>query len=129
MPGKGKLVARAYTSEELTAIETGAKSIGCSLEEILPHLGESTYDVYLNDLALWQNVPMNVWDYTVGGYQVMKKWLSYREKKVLGRSLTVEEVHEVTHMARRLSAVLTLQPELNRNYYHVKGSAVPGFGP
>ena len=24
-------------------------------------------------------VPAAVWEYTIGGYQVLKKWLSYRE--------------------------------------------------
>ena len=46
-----------------------------------PHvdtLGESTYDIHLNDNAYWRNVPGNVWNYRLGGYQVLKKWLSYR---------------------------------------------------
>jgi hypothetical protein len=32
------------------------------------------------------NVPPRVWDYTLGGYQVIKKWLNYREQSVLGRA-------------------------------------------
>jgi len=46
-----------------------------------------------------------VWELYIGGYQVMKKWLSYREKVLLGRGLKVEEVREVMRMARRLAAV------------------------
>ena len=34
----------------------------------------------LNESAYWRNVPEKVWDYTIGGYQVIKKWLSYREQ-------------------------------------------------
>jgi len=37
-------------------------------------------------------VPEAVWNDTLGGYQVVKKWRSYREKDLLGRSLTREEV-------------------------------------
>ena len=33
-----------------------------------------------------------IWAYKLGGYQVLKKWLSYREYAVLGRVLTPEEV-------------------------------------
>ena len=33
----------------------------------------------------------NVWSYKLGGYQVLKKRLSYRERGVLGRPLTPEE--------------------------------------
>ncbi|MBS3955992.1 MAG: hypothetical protein KGZ40_00450 [Clostridiales bacterium] len=34
--------------------------------------------MYLNDVACWRCVPANVWRYTIGGYLVIKKWLSYR---------------------------------------------------
>ena len=40
-------------------------------------------------------MPARVWSYTLGGYQVVKKWLSYREKALLGRGLTGEEATEV----------------------------------
>jgi len=73
---------------------------------------DSTPDVYLNDVAYWRNVPEKVWGYTIGGYQVMKKWLSYREEKLLGRSLSMEESREVTDMARRIAAILLLAPAL-----------------
>lgn len=81
---------------------------------------ENAYDIYLNDVAFWKNVPVDVWDYTIGGYQVIKKWLSYREKTLLGRGLTLEEVQEVTNMARRIAALLSLQRALDANYAAVK---------
>jgi len=31
--------------------------------------------MYLNDAAYWSGVPLNVWHYTIGGYQMVKKWL------------------------------------------------------
>lgn len=73
-------------------------------------------DVYLNQSAYWRNIPVTVWEYTLGGYQVIKKWLSYRETKLLGRSLKLDEVKEVTNMARRIAAILALQKELDANY-------------
>jgi len=73
-------------------------------------------DIYLNGLTCWRNVPAPVWEYTIGGYQVIKKWLSYREKPLLGRGLTVPEVRYVTETARRIAALLALQPELDANY-------------
>ena len=73
-------------------------------------------DVYLNASAYWQNVPQPVWDFTIGGYQVMKKWLSYREQRVLSRALTMAEIMEVTAMARRLAALVLLRPRLDENY-------------
>jgi hypothetical protein len=113
MPGKGKMLTRAYRPEE---------------EPEKPHLdllGKSTHDIYLNDTAYWRNVPEKVWDFTIGGYQVMKKWLSYREDALLGRALTPDEAREVTHMARRLAALLLLAPALDANYATAKASASP----
>ena len=66
MPGQGRVVERP-----LTASETAA------LGEAAPTLGDTTFDVYLNNRAYWRNVPAAVWHYKLGGYQVLKKWLSY----------------------------------------------------
>jgi hypothetical protein len=85
-------------------------------------LGADTRDIYLNDIAYWQNIPARVWDYTIGGYQVIKKWLSYREAPLLGRTLKPDEVREVTNMARRIAAILLLEPALNANYEVVKAN-------
>jgi hypothetical protein len=107
MPGKGKLETRAFAPAETILA-----------------LGQSTHDIYLNNSACWQNVPEKVWDYTIGGYQVIKKWLSYREFDLLGRALAPDEAREVTHMARRIAALILLQPELDKNYQSVKAATV-----
>lgn len=117
MPGRtGRAVERAYTPEELEAIEAGAEALGLTPEELLEVFGETTFDVYLNDSAYWKNIPIRVWEYTTGGYRVVKKWLSYREKRVLGRDLSPEEVREVGRIVRRIAATLTLGPRLDANY-------------
>ena len=69
-------------------------------------LGDTTFGIYLNDRAYWRNVPAAVWGYKLGGSQVLKKWLSYRERKVLGRPLRPEEVQHFTDTARRIAAIL-----------------------
>lgn len=81
---------------------------------------DGTLDIWLNDRAYWANVPRAVWEYTLGGYQVIKKWLSYREKSLLGRDLTVEEARYVTEMVRRIAAIIDLGPALDENYRCVK---------
>ena len=47
---------------------------------------------------------------------MIKKWLSYREYDLLGRSLTTDEVREVTSIARRIAAILLLEPAMDENY-------------
>jgi Type ISP C-terminal specificity domain len=61
-------------------------------------------------------VPEAAWEYFIGGYQVIKKWLSYREEAVLGRELTKDEAREVTAMVRRITAIVLMTDELNANY-------------
>ena len=97
MPGQGRVVERTYTAAERDALGD-AVTVG----------GKSTFDVYLNERAYWRNVPAGVWNYQLGGYQVLKKWLSYRESKVLDRALQPEEVQHFTDTTRRIAAVLQL---------------------
>lgn len=120
MPGKGKAVERDYTVEEKQAIVNGARQSGISSEKALYLLSERTFDIYLNDVAYWKNIPAKAWEYTIGGYQVIKKWLSYREADLLGRPLTSEEAREVMNMARRIAAIILLQPVLDENYQQCK---------
>ena len=47
---------------------------------------------------------------------MVKKWLSYREKELLGRGLTREEVRHVTDTCRRIAALLAMRAELDGNY-------------
>jgi len=102
-------------------LETFFNEVGKTLKpKVRCDLGEKTFDVYLNNIAYWRNVPEKVWNYTIGGYQVLKKWLSYREFELLGRALTLDEISEVTNMIRRLSAILLLETQLNENYAKTK---------
>ncbi len=64
-------------------------------------------DIFLNDRAYWRDIPNEVWKYRLGGYQILRKWLSYRESKVLGRTLTVGEVSWISEVARRVVAILS----------------------
>lgn len=122
MPGGGKTIERDYTAEEKQAIERGAERLGLPIEDALTQLGERTCDVYLNDIAYWRNVPRRVWNYTIGGYQVIKKWLSYREIELLGRPLTTDEAREVMNIVRRIAAIILVAQALDLNYQSVKNA-------
>jgi len=108
MPGSGKYEVRSTKEEKQKTL-----------------FGEETLDIYLNDVAYCSNIPKAVWEFYIGGYQVIKKWLSYREKSLLGRGLKLEEAEYVTEVARRLAAIILLQPELDANYQTVKCATWP----
>ncbi|MCY1701585.1 type ISP restriction/modification enzyme [Deinococcus sp. SL84] len=102
MPGRGRVQERAAS-------------------DLPSELGGRVLDVSLNDGWVWENVPLSVWECTIGGYQVVKKWLSYREFGVLGRALTLDEAREVSRMARRLAELVRLASALDENYERVRG--------
>ena len=101
MPGQGRVVERPFTPEERSAM--------AGWYDTLDSLGATTLDIYLNDHAFWRNVPLPVWGYKLGGYQVLKKWLSYRERRVLGRALQIAEVSYFAEVSRRIGGILALQ--------------------
>jgi len=121
MPGSGKLLERNG--------------------DFVPGLGTSVVDVYLNNQVCWSSIPKRVWEFRIGGYQVIKKWLSYRDGSILRqrhedaehtkpeallqRSLSIDEVGYVTQMARRIAAIILLEPELDANYLAVRDHSVP----
>ena len=118
--GHGRAVERPYTDAELAAFREGLADLGLTYDQLTACLGGACYDVYLNDVAYWRCVPARVWKYTIGGYQVIKKWLSYRERALLGRDLRPDEARYLTEMARRIAAILLLEPALDANYERVK---------
>jgi hypothetical protein len=91
-----------------------------SAEAAIGLLGETCSGVYLNDVAYWRCVPANVWRFRVGGVQVIKKWLSHRERALLGRDLKPEEARYVTEVVRRTAALVLVGPEIDANYERVK---------
>ena len=78
--------------------------------------GDGFVDIHLNATTRWRDVPAAVWSYTLGGYQVLKKWLSYREAILLGRPLTADETLDFTRHVRRIAALLALHPALDAHY-------------
>jgi hypothetical protein len=145
MPGRGKAPERPWTEaerEKLAALAAASKPgapgpshLGTGetpLEASLALLGETCVDVYLNGNAYWSAVPINVWNYTLGGYQVLKKWLSYREfttepaSPLLHRALHPDEAAYFAQVVRRIAAILLLGPALDASYQAILPTAT-GF--
>jgi hypothetical protein len=79
--------------------------------------GERTGDLFVNDFAFFANVPEQVWDYQLGGYPVLKKWLGYRQAdRRDGKPLTDDERKWIRQVIQRVAALLALGPSLNELY-------------
>ncbi len=92
-----------------------------------PDPGE-VLSVLLNDRAAWTGIPRAVWEYKLGGYQVLKKWLSYREHDILTRPLTPDEIAHFTQTARRIATLLALAPTLDTAHHTVCAALIQGPG-
>ncbi len=114
-PGSGKTVVREWSQAEGEALKAGFAAAQISEERGFALLGRSV-DVYLNETTCWRAVPEHVWEFYIGGYQVIKKWLSYREKELIDRPLTKEEAREVTGIVRRLAGIVLMTDALDANY-------------
>jgi hypothetical protein len=124
MPASGHAIARQWTDEEREKIARLAAARSLTSSEVLALLGANCMDIYLNGGALWLAVPSKVWNYSLGGYQVLKKWLSYREFDLLGRALSAEEAAYFSQVVRRISAILLMGPELDANYQSIVPTAI-----
>jgi hypothetical protein len=122
MPGKGRHAERPWTPAERAKLQTLAASQSLTLEQTETLLGTTCFDIYLNKpegdepSVLWTSVPANVWTYTLGGYQVLKKWLSYREVPLLNRPLKPDEAAWFSEVVRRITAILLHGAALDASY-------------
>lgn len=104
MPGRGRTDDRDWSGTETMCADKSE------------FLGLTTHDVWMNQASYWKNVPDAIWETHIGGYQVIKKWLSYRDASIIGRALTEAEVTRVQGMIRRIAAIKLLTPELDTNF-------------
>ncbi|WP_222943133.1 type ISP restriction/modification enzyme [Sphingopyxis sp. OPL5] len=125
MPGDGNATIRAWTDAERDALDVLAARHGLDRPALLALIGEQAVDVHINADAKWEGVPAKVWAYALGGYQVLKKWLSYREAAVLGRPLTGEEALHFAKTARRITEILCMGPALDAAHAKARDCAVP----
>jgi hypothetical protein len=124
MPATGRLTERNWTDAERVSLAALADRHELTLDALLNLIGSTAVDVHMNADAKWEGVPANAWSYTLGGYQVLKKWLSYREAAVLGRPLTGDEALHFAASARRITAILCMGPALDAAHAAASASAI-----
>jgi hypothetical protein len=125
MPGNGKTTQRPWTERETDTLKELAARHKLDHPALLALIGEHAVDVQINTEARWEGVPSRVWSYTLGGYQVLKKWLSYREATVLGRALAGDEALHFAKTARRITELLCMGPALDATHSLARECAVP----
>ena len=67
--------------------------------------------LWINATTYFANVPRNVWEYEIGGYQVLDKWL--KERKKHHYALTMADARHVMAVCDALAATMRLQAEID----------------
>lgn len=73
--------------------------------------------LHLSDVLRLENVPEAVWEYTLGGYPVLSKWLGYRKDTVL----STQDARWLSEIVRRIQALLDMGEALDAHYLRVAG--------
>jgi len=63
-----------------------------------PVYDKKTRRLYINDEEFFGNVPEEVWEFVIGGYQVLDKYLKYRKDRKLSRE-------EIEHLLKVITAI------------------------
>lgn len=77
-----------------------------------------TARVFLNASQYFEPVASEVWEYALGGYQVLEKWLKDRK----GRELSLEEIRTYCRVATALQKTLDLQRQIDALYPQVEAT-------
>ncbi len=74
--------------------------------------------VYINATQYFGPVPLEVWEYAIGGYQVAHKWLKDRRE----RRLSLDEIRTYCRIVTALKYTIALQEEIDEVYARVEGA-------
>ena len=61
-----------------------------------------------------------MWEYQIGGYQVLSKWLKYRKK----RKLSLADIKHYCKVITALKKTIEIQDEINKLYPDVEKNIV-----
>jgi len=73
---------------------------------------EATQRVYINKAQYFEGISKEVWEYRIGAYQVMEKYLKDRR----GRKLSLDEIDRYMKVAKAIHLTLELQAKIGDVY-------------
>lgn len=85
-----------------------------------PVYDEKTNRLYLNKAQYFEGVEKDVWDYEIGGYRVMSKWLKYRK----GMQLSLGEIRIFCKIVTAIKETIKIQKEIEKVYLDVEREVI-----
>nr|QNO57196.1 hypothetical protein LOCNCDEO_00007 [Methanosarcinales archaeon ANME-1 ERB7] len=73
---------------------------------------EENRRVYFNKAQYFEGVSKAVWEYQIGGYQVLAKYLKDRKK----RELSLEEIEHYRRVAEAIERTIEVQEKVEKVY-------------
>jgi len=80
---------------------------------------EGSQRVFINKEQYFDGISKEVWDYRIGSYQVMVKYLKDRK----GRPLSLDEINHYMKMAKAVRLTIELQEKIDNVYKRLKFSS------
>jgi len=76
--------------------------------------------VYINDNQYFEGVEKEVWEYQIGGYQVLDKWLKDRK----GRKLSLDDITHYCQVVTALKNTIEVQKKIDSIYPNIEKETV-----
>jgi len=119
--GKRLVDLHLLKSAELVEITTQFQGAGDNRINNIKY--DENNKVYINDSQYFEGIEKDVWEYYIGGYQVLDKWLKERKKK--GSPLSLEDIKHFCQVAIALKKTIAIQAEIDKYYTDVENSILP----
>ncbi|MDD5559922.1 type ISP restriction/modification enzyme [Candidatus Methylomirabilis sp.] len=72
--------------------------------------------VYINETQYFEGITQETWEYQIGGYQVLNKWLKDRKERIL----SLEDLQHYCRVVTALARTIQIQAEIARLYPQVE---------
>lgn len=75
-----------------------------------PNYDEKKQRLYINEREYFGKVPPDVWEFMIGGYQVLRQYLKYRK----GRNLSYDEINHLLKVITAIKHTIRIMPQCDK---------------
>jgi type I restriction-modification system DNA methylase subunit len=111
--------AHLLCGPEIESMQAGFPETGSDLVEEANFDPES-FRVIINEKQWFSNVPLEVWKYEVGGYQICERWLLER----LGRKLNSNDQIAYMKIVGAIKRTITIQKQIDNLYAELESTTI-----
>ena len=108
----------AGLGSQLRTLHLGKNETSCDTNVTYPEIGDNVVNqyrlkgdrVYINKSQYFGNVPKEAWDFFIGGYQPLEKWLKDRK----GVTLSFDEITHYQYMVYAIMRTIQLMNQIDQ---------------